>query len=119
MKPMAHTALVTGASRGLGSAIAWELAHCGVKVAVNYKDSGAAAEALCHRIEMEGGQAAAFRADVRDESEVLRLVSEVSSVLGPVDILVVNATGPQPFYSIEDQTWESYLEQLEFFVKSP
>jgi len=36
-----------------------------------------------------------------------------------VDVLVVNATGPQPFLSIEEQTWQSYLDQLEFFVKSP
>ena len=46
-------------------------------------------------------------------------MSEVTSAFGGVDVLVVNATGPQPFLSIEEQTWESYLQQLEFFVKSP
>ncbi len=56
---------------------------------------------------------------MRDELEVSRLVAEVSHAFGAVDILVVNATGPQPFYRIEDQTWQCYLEQLEFFVKSP
>src|SRR5260370_38115220 len=47
------------------------------------------------------------------------LVNEVAQVFGEIDVLVVNATGPQPFLSIEEQTWESYLNQLEFFVKSP
>jgi 3-oxoacyl-[acyl-carrier protein] reductase len=65
-----------------------------------------------------GGHAAIFQADLRDELEVARLVTDVSRAFGPVDILVVNA-GPQPFYSIEEQTWENYLRQLEFFVKSP
>ena len=69
--------------------------------------------------ERRGGHAAIFRADVRDEADVARLVDEVSRAFGVIDILVVNATGPQPFYSIEEQTWECYLEQLEFFVKSP
>jgi len=113
-----RTALVTGAARGLGNAIASELANR-ANVAINYNSSREAAERLCKNIESRGGHAAAFQADVRDEREVARLVAEVSHTLGPVDILVVNATGPQPFYSIEEQTWENYLQQLEFFVKSP
>jgi 3-oxoacyl-[acyl-carrier protein] reductase len=56
---------------------------------------------------------------VRDESEVARLVREITGAFGEIDILVPNATGPQPFLSIEEQTWVSYLDQLEFFVKSP
>jgi 3-oxoacyl-[acyl-carrier protein] reductase len=56
---------------------------------------------------------------VRDEGEIVRLVQEVVGIFGAIDILVVNATGPQPFLSIEEQTWESYLDQFEFFVKSP
>jgi 3-oxoacyl-[acyl-carrier protein] reductase len=114
-----RTALVTGSARGLGSAIAAELASDGFNVAINYNSSREAAERLCKDIEARGGRAAIFKADVRDESEVARLVADVSSTLGPIDILVVNATGPQPFYSIEEQTWENYLQQLEFFVKSP
>src|SRR5260370_14469494 len=51
--------------------------------------------------------------------KLLGVVSEVGQVFGEIDVLVVNATGPQPFLSIEEQTWESYLNQLEFFVKSP
>ena len=116
---MKHTALVTGGSRGLGSAIAAELAENGVKVAINYKSNRERAERLCRQIEERGGRACALRADVREEAEVERLVREASKALGAIDILVVNATGPQPFYSIEEQTWECYLDQLEFFVKSP
>jgi 3-oxoacyl-[acyl-carrier protein] reductase len=60
-----------------------------------------------------------IRADVRDEGEVARMVGEVQKGLGLIDILVINATGPQPFVKIEDLTWRTCLDQLEFFVKSP
>ena len=113
-----RTALVTGAARGLGNAIASELANS-ANVAINYNSSRESAERLSTDIKGRGGYAATFQADVRDELEVARLVVDVSHTFGPVDILVVNATGPQPFYSIEEQTWENYLQQLEFFVKSP
>jgi 3-oxoacyl-[acyl-carrier protein] reductase len=124
LKKMSHsdirrTALITGASRGLGTAIALEQAVAGANVAVNYFRNGEAAERTCARIQEHGGRAHAFKADVRDEGEVARLTQEVIGIFGGIDILVVNATGPQPFLSIEEQTWESYLDQLEFFVKSP
>jgi 3-oxoacyl-[acyl-carrier protein] reductase len=94
------------APRGLGSAIALEQAAAGSNVAVNYFNSSDAAERLCERIEQAGGQARAFKADVRNEGEIARMVREVEGVFGGIDILVVNATGPQPFLSIEEQTWE-------------
>jgi 3-oxoacyl-[acyl-carrier protein] reductase len=124
LKKMSHsdirrTALITGASRGLGTAIALEQAAAGANVAVNYFRNEEAAERLCLRIQEDGGRAHAFKADVRDEGEVARLTQEVIGIFGGIDILVVNATGPQPLLSIEEQTWESYLDQLEFFVKSP
>jgi 3-oxoacyl-[acyl-carrier protein] reductase len=99
--------------------MALELAAAGANVAVNYFNRRDAAEQICEIVQQRGGHARAFKADVRDEHEVARLVHEVNEVLGAVDILIVNATGPQPFLSIEEQTWESYLDQLEFFVKSP
>lgn len=114
-----RTALITGASRGLGAAMALNLAAAGSNVAVNYFNSGHAAELLCRRIQQAGGHAHAYKADVRNEEEVARMVREVTEVFGGVDVLVVNATGPQPLLSIEEQTWESCLDQLEFFVKSP
>ncbi|HEY1743117.1 MAG TPA: SDR family oxidoreductase [Granulicella sp.] len=114
-----RTVLITGASRGLGAAIALEQGAAGSNVAINYFNSGDAAEQLCQRIRQNDGYAHAFKADVRNEAEVARLVHEVEGVFGGIDVLVVNATGPQPFLSIEEQTWDSYLDQLEFFVKSP
>ena len=92
-----RVALVTGASRGLGAAIARGLAEKGAKVAVNYFSNRERAEALCAEICAAGGVAEPFGADVRDEAAVARLTAEVESRLGPIDVLVLNATGPQPF----------------------
>jgi 3-oxoacyl-[acyl-carrier protein] reductase len=74
---------------------------------------------VCRQIRDGGGEASAFRADVRDEEEIRRLVDEITALYGGIDIAGINATGPQPFLSIEEQTWQAYLDQLEFFVKSP
>jgi 3-oxoacyl-[acyl-carrier protein] reductase len=95
------------------------LAAEGARVAVNYFSRQDAAERVCEQIRNNGGKARSFKADVRDQQEITRLISEINEVFGAVDILIVNATGPQPFLSIEEQTWEHYLDQLEFFVKSP
>ncbi|GAC1414816.1 MAG: SDR family oxidoreductase [Acidobacteriaceae bacterium] len=114
-----RTALVTGASRGLGAAIAAELARGDIRVAINYHTNKAAADRVCQEIRAAGGHVRTFQADVRDEIQVGQMVHEIETHLGPIDILVPNATGDQPFLAIEDQTWQSYLDQLEFFVKSP
>jgi 3-oxoacyl-[acyl-carrier protein] reductase len=91
----------------------------GNRVAVNYFASAEAADRLCEQIQLAGGEALPFKADVRDAGEIDWMVSEIETAFGGVDILVANATGPQPFLSIEEQTWQAYLDQLEFFVKSP
>lgn len=114
-----RVALVTGASRGLGAAIARTLGLRGAKVAINAFGSPEKAEQVAEDIRRNGGGAEVFRADVRDEGEVERLVAEVQGRLGPIEILVLNATGPQPFVAIEELTWQACLDQLEFFVKSP
>lgn len=114
-----RVALVTGASRGLGEAIATRLAQCGAKTAVNYFASEEKADKVVRNIQAAGGQAQAFEADVRDEQQVAHLVHAVEDRFGQIDILVINATGPQPFIPIESLTWEACLDQLEFFVKSP
>ena len=113
-----RVALVTGSSRGLGRHIAHRLARDGFAVAVNGLDAGAA-EAVAQAIRDEGGTATAFPADVTDEEEVGALATTVAAVLGPVEVLVVNATGPQPEAPVDDVTWQDHLDQLAFFVESP
>jgi 3-oxoacyl-[acyl-carrier protein] reductase len=114
-----RVALVTGSSRGLGSAIARRLARDGLAVAVNGLHGDAAALEVVDSIRADAGIADAFTGDVTDEGEVARLVTAVSDSLGPIDVLVLNATGPQPEGPIVDVTWADHLAQLEFFVKSP
>ena len=116
---MARVALVTGASRGLGAAIARRLARDGLSVAVNYHRGREPAEALVASIRAAGGTAAAFGADVTAPDDVAALVAAVSEQLGPIDVLVLNATGPQPERALEDTTWEHHAAHLDFFVKSP
>src|SRR5215213_7817432 len=112
-------ALVTGASRGLGAAMARKLGACGARVAVNCFGSPEKAQKVVEDIKRAGSDAHAFRADVRDEAQVEKLVRDTVSRFGPVDVLVINATGPQPFITLEDLTWRGCLDQLEFFVKNP
>ena len=113
------TALVTGASRGLGASIARRLAADGRPVAVNSRSGNGPAQAVVEQIRAAGGRAEAFGADVTDESAVTDLVARVEAALGPVEVLVANATGPQPMIPVEELTWADHLDQLIFFVKSP
>jgi len=116
--PARHrVALVTGSSRGLGNAIARRLARDGLAVAVN--DARGEALEVAGAIRDDGGIANAFTADVTDERQVTELVAAVAGNLGPVDVLVVNATGPQPEAPLEAVEWGDYLAQLSFFAKSP
>lgn len=114
-----RVALVTGSSRGLGRAIALRLGLDGCAVAVNGLHEDGAAAAVAHSIRAAGGVADAFIGDVTDESSVGELVSGVSSRLGPVGVLVLNATGPQPDMAVADTSWDDHLDQLLFFVASP
>ncbi|MGW3345448.1 SDR family NAD(P)-dependent oxidoreductase [Nonomuraea rubra] len=116
---MTTVALVTGASRGLGAAIARRLAADGLAVAVNYRSDRAGAEQVAGSIRTAGGVAEAFAADITDETAVEGLIAAVTDRLGPVGVLVANATGPQPEAGVEDLTWQAHLDQLTFFVKSP
>ena len=114
-----RVALVTSSSRGLGSAIARRLAGDGLSLAVNGLGGDDEALAVAEEICRNGGVASAFLADVTDEAGAVELVAAVAAALGPVEVLVVNATGPQPEAPLEEVSWEDHLAQLAFFVKSP
>jgi 3-oxoacyl-[acyl-carrier protein] reductase len=86
-------ALVTGAGRNIGAEIAAELARRGAAVAINYRKSAEGAERGVRRIERDGGRAAAYQADVRDAEQVQSMIDAAERDLGPIDILVLNATG--------------------------
>jgi 3-oxoacyl-[acyl-carrier protein] reductase len=116
---MQRVALITGSSRGLGSAIARQLARDGLAVAVNGRSAQGGAADLAGVIRDAGGVAEAFAADVTDEAQVAELVAAVARSLGPVDVLVLNATGPQPDAPLTDVAWQDHVAQLDFFVKSP
>lgn len=85
------SALVTGASRGIGRAIALELASHGVNVAVNYAGSEAKAQAVVEELEQLGVQAFKVQADVANEADVKDMVKQVVNQFGSLDILVNNA----------------------------
>ena len=104
-------ALVTGASRGLGRAIAVALAGGGADVAVNYCSRRASADEVCAEIRREGRRAVAVQADVSLAQDVDRLVTAVESELGAVEILVNNAGISQvkPFGELSEADWDEMI----------
>jgi 3-oxoacyl-[acyl-carrier protein] reductase len=106
------TALVTGASRGIGRAIALELAAAGHRVVVSYRQDEASAEETVAQIRAAGGEAAAIGADVTKAAEVRALGERVASEFGGADILVNNAGVIKdalfPFMKEED--WDFVLD---------
>jgi 3-oxoacyl-[acyl-carrier protein] reductase len=106
-----RVALVTGASRGIGRAIAIALASAGADVAVNYRKEQAAADEVCAEIRGLGRRAIPLQADVSLAPEVERLVSALESDLGPVEILVNNAGISQlkPFAELDETDWDEIL----------
>jgi len=105
-------ALVTGASRGIGKAIAVGLATAGADVAVNYRERQQEANQTCAEIEKLGGRCLPVAADVSVAADVARLIATIESELGPVAILVNNAgvTRPQPLDEITEQDWDEILD---------
>jgi 3-oxoacyl-[acyl-carrier protein] reductase len=114
-----RVALVTGSSRGLGAAIARRLALDGLAVAVNGLRGDARVLDVARTIRDDGGIADAFPADITDERQVAELVAAIGDRLGPIDVLVLNATGAQPEAPVTDVAWADHVAQLNFFVKSP
>ncbi|HWR02363.1 MAG TPA: 3-oxoacyl-ACP reductase family protein [Chlorobaculum sp.] len=105
-------ALVTGASRGIGRATARLLAAEGASVAVNYFQSESAAIEVIDQITQAGGRAQAYRADVRDGEQVRSMVGEVEKSLGPVDLLVSNASIGFPVKPFMQFSWDEFEAKL-------
>ena len=120
-----RVALVTGASRGIGKAIAARCAREGAAVAVNYvtgpepvqgKDNHADANALVKEIRDAGGRALAVEADVSDGAAVARMVARIAGELGTVDVLVNNA-GIETIVPFLEMTEEQYQRVLDVNLK--
>ena len=108
---MRKSALVTGASRGIGRAVAAALAREGWPVCVNYLERRDAAEALVLELRAQGFSAMAFQADVADREAVAACVRAAEETLGPVELLVNNAGISQYglFQDVDDAAWDRVL----------
>jgi 3-oxoacyl-[acyl-carrier protein] reductase len=115
--PGAHVALVTGASRGIGAAVALRLAELGAAVAVNYRERADAAETIVARIKAGGGRAIAVAADVSQAAAVAAMVDQVGAALGPIDILVNNA-GMAIVRGVDDLTEYDFDRTIAVNLKS-
>lgn len=107
-----RTALVTGASRGIGRELALRLAAAGAAVAITAR-SEAALKSLQTEIEQNGGRALALTADLLDPDEVTDLVRRADDELGPLDLLVSNCGVPgptQPLWEVSPEDWRTTLD---------
>jgi 3-oxoacyl-[acyl-carrier protein] reductase len=110
-------ALVTGASRGIGAAIATALARAGAAVAVNYRERADAADAVVADIKSTGRRGIAVAADVSQAAAVAKMVDHVASALGPIDILINNA-GMAIVRGIDDLTESDFDQTIAVNLKS-
>jgi 3-oxoacyl-[acyl-carrier protein] reductase len=108
-------AVVTGASKGIGAAIAEHLAGEGASVVVNYASSKSGADAVVKRIKSKGGKAIAVQGDVSKPKDITRLFAETKSAYGKLDILVNNA-GIYEFSPLEAVTPEHFHKQFDLNV---
>ncbi|EOB8215401.1 3-oxoacyl-[acyl-carrier-protein] reductase [Staphylococcus aureus] len=109
---MTKSALVTGASRGIGRSIALQLAEEGYNVAVNYAGSKEKAEAVVEEIKAKGVDSFAIQANVADADEVKAMIIEVVSQFGSLDVLVNNAgiTRDNLLMRMKEQEWDDVID---------
>ncbi|GAB4128570.1 MAG: 3-oxoacyl-[acyl-carrier-protein] reductase [Roseiflexaceae bacterium] len=107
-----RVALVTGASRGIGRAIAIALANEGAKLALNYRSGASEAQALADEIAAAGGSAALFQADVSDRNNARSLIRTVAEQFGRLDVLVNNAgiTRDRTLRKMTDEDWDAVIQ---------
>jgi 3-oxoacyl-[acyl-carrier protein] reductase len=108
-------AVVTGASKGIGAAIAERLAEAGASVVVNYATSKDGADAVVNRIRANGGKAVSSQADVSKPGDIKRLFEETKSSFGRLDILVNNA-GIYEFAALDEVTPEHFHRMFDLNV---
>jgi 3-oxoacyl-[acyl-carrier protein] reductase len=128
MKPMAQNfegkvILVTGASRGIGAAIAKAFAREGAMVLVNYLSNHEAADAVVAECQKLGGDAWAIAADVRSSEAVKNMVAKALGELGKIDVVVNNAFSPYRFdpdnrHRFWETSWQAYQTQFEGAVQA-
>ena len=108
---MKQVALVTGSSRGIGRAVAAQLAREGWAVCINYIQHQEAAESLLRQLRSEGHEAIAVQADVSDRAAVNAMVARAEAELGPIELLVNNAgvAGQCLFQDVTDEMWNRYM----------
>jgi 3-oxoacyl-[acyl-carrier protein] reductase len=114
--PDQKIAIITGASRGIGAAVAERLANDGFTVVVNYAGSAAPANALVAKIEKAGGRAMTAQADVSDPTAVIRMFDSAEAAYGGVDVLVNNA-GIMQLSMIGETTDEVFDRQIAINLK--
>jgi 3-oxoacyl-[acyl-carrier protein] reductase len=114
-----HVAIVTGNSTGLGKAIGLALGRAGAKVPVNFANNEERGRRALTEYQQAGIETCLVRSDVTTEEGVDGLFAAAEKQLGPVDILVPNATCDQPHRTIEEYDWAFYQSMLDFFIKSP
>ena len=107
-----QTAIVTGASSGIGAAIAKAFARAGAKVGINYRGDADVVEKMVAEIREHGGDAVALKADVSHEEDVRRMVAELVDAFGRLDILVANAGLQQdaPAANMTLKQWQTVID---------
>lgn len=106
-----RTALITGAARRIGRALALDLSSAGWTIAIHYRKSASEADRLVADIEARGGRAKSFQADLVDPDSSRKLVGDVVRELGPPTVLINNASEflPDTIQSLDDGTWDLHL----------